>query len=121
MFENEFLPLKLDQQRQNTDAVKCRTLFSALISMFVFDILKIPGGCITPLAPSQFPSCRPERNPNIHLIAGWLQPKTFWLQNINVRYYHTPHYKQLQLPNSETGSFHSNGYNKRCILYCRAM
>jgi hypothetical protein len=34
------------QQRQNLDAVGCRTIFSGLLSMFVFDILQIPDECI---------------------------------------------------------------------------
>jgi hypothetical protein len=34
------------QQRQNVDEAWCHTLFSGLISTFVFGIFKIHGGCI---------------------------------------------------------------------------
>jgi len=33
-------------KRQHVDGVGCLTLFSGLVSMFVFDILQIPSGCI---------------------------------------------------------------------------
>jgi hypothetical protein len=73
MLENDLLPTTVVQQEKHVDAVKCLTLFSRLISEFVFDILKILSGCFALLAPSHFPSCEPERNPNIHLIGGWLK------------------------------------------------
>lgn len=83
MFENELLPHTMVQQGKHVDAVKCRTLFSGLISMLGFDIPQIPSGSFAPLAPS--PSCGPERDSNIHFIGGWLQPQPFWLKNTSVR------------------------------------
>jgi hypothetical protein len=46
IFENELLPTAAIRQGQHLDAVRCRTLFSGLISMFVFDILQILSRCI---------------------------------------------------------------------------
>jgi hypothetical protein len=46
IFLNELYPTTLVQQRQNVDAVRCRTFFSWLINIFVFDILQVPGECI---------------------------------------------------------------------------
>ena len=66
MFENLLLPPTMVEQGKHVDVVKCRTLFSGLISMFVFDILQISRECIAPLAHSPF--CGPERDPNIHFV-----------------------------------------------------
>jgi hypothetical protein len=38
-FENEMFPTTPFQQRQQVDAVGCRTFFSWLISVFVSDVL----------------------------------------------------------------------------------
>jgi hypothetical protein len=64
-FENELFPTMAGQQRQHVDAIGCRTSFSGLISMFVFDILQIPGGCIQ--------ICR-------RFIAAPLHPPPPWLR-----------------------------------------
>jgi len=118
MFENDLLPLTVVQGEKHVDAVKCLTLFSGLINVFVFDILKIPSGCTAPLALSHSPSCGPERNSSIHLIGGWLK-------NTNARScrYHTKSNYSCQTVslNTKFVSSHSNGYNKLCILYCQAM
>jgi hypothetical protein len=49
------------QQKQGADAVGCRTLFSALLSLMVCDILQIPTGCIAPAhsAPPPAAASRP--------------------------------------------------------------
>jgi len=44
--ENGLFPTTAVQQRKGVDAVGCRTLFSELISMCVFDTLQIPSECI---------------------------------------------------------------------------
>jgi hypothetical protein len=46
MFETELFPTTAVQQRQYVDAVGCPTYSSGLISIFVFDILQNPAGCI---------------------------------------------------------------------------
>ena len=64
MFGNELLAPTVVQQEKRVDAVKCRTLYSRLINEFVFDILKIPSGCIAPLAPSSLPFLRATKKPH---------------------------------------------------------
>jgi hypothetical protein len=45
IFENELFPTVMVQQRQQGNALWCCMFLNGLISMFVFDILQIPGGC----------------------------------------------------------------------------
>jgi hypothetical protein len=45
------------QQRQHVDAVRCRTCFSGMISIFVFDILRIPSWCIKISSACTAPDC----------------------------------------------------------------
>ena len=67
------------------DEVGCRTFFvSGLISMFVFDILQICGGCIEICSMGIVPSCNflatgltpPHMCTNPHLQHGLLIPVT---------------------------------------------
>ena len=46
LVENLLFPTTAVQQRQHVDAVGIRTVFSRLISVFVFNVLYIPTGCI---------------------------------------------------------------------------
>jgi hypothetical protein len=45
------------QQRQHVDAVRWRTCFSGMISVFVFDMLRIPSGCIQSGSAYTAPAC----------------------------------------------------------------
>lgn len=47
------------QQRQHVGTTGCRTVFSALSSMFVFDILRLPCGCIQTCIGCIVASCIP--------------------------------------------------------------
>ena len=46
IFENDSFPSTALQHRQHVYMVGCHVSFGGLISMFVFDILQIPSGCI---------------------------------------------------------------------------
>jgi hypothetical protein len=125
MFENELLPPAVVQQEKHVVAVKCCTLFSGLISEFVFDILKIPSGCIAPLAPSPIPFLQAGKKPQHPSDRRLVATKAFWLKNTNSRScrYHTNSNYSCQTVslNTKFESSHSNGYNTCCILYCHTV
>ena len=47
-FSEKAFPTMAVQQRQHVDAVVCRTCFSGLVGLYVFDNSQIPRGCIAP-------------------------------------------------------------------------
>jgi hypothetical protein len=59
IIENELLPAMTVQRGQHVPVVGCRTFFSRPISMFVFDILQIPSGCIQICSGSSASICTP--------------------------------------------------------------
>ena len=59
IFENELLPTTAVHLGQHLAVVRCRAFFSWMISIFVFDILQIPSGCIKFCSGRTAPTCTP--------------------------------------------------------------
>ena len=65
VFENELLLTTAVQQSHHMDMMGCHIFFSKLISIFIFDILQIHSGCITPTCTPYLPTCNEQTQSRI--------------------------------------------------------